>query len=131
MQMANQGSATLKSWSISVGKNWDISTSAQKNWELKIIWFLPHDRPWNDLLCVEWDVKPYTLTLHHEILSKNKSCLMKLLNFNIHLSSALRYPGVSKISNIIFWDHCSAFSVGQIHILMPMRLHLRTKCRTH
>ena len=47
---------------------WDSSLILMTNWFPSVLWhcWFGHlackSRPWNDLLCVEWDVKPYTLT---------------------------------------------------------------------
>ena len=47
---------------------WDSSLILTANWFPSVLWhcWLGHldckNRPQNDLLCVEWDVKPYTLT---------------------------------------------------------------------
>ena len=48
---------------------WDSSLISTTNWFPSVLWhcWFGHlackNRPWNDLLCVEWDVKPYKLTL--------------------------------------------------------------------
>ena len=47
---------------------WDSSLILTTNWFPSVLWhcWFGHltckNHPWNDLLCVEWDVKPYTLT---------------------------------------------------------------------
>ena len=47
---------------------WDSSLISTTNWFPSVLWhcWFGHlasgDRPWGDLLCVEWYVKPYTLT---------------------------------------------------------------------
>ena len=47
---------------------WDSSLISTTNWIPSVLWhcWFGHlackNRPQNDLLCVEWDVKPYTLT---------------------------------------------------------------------
>ena len=47
---------------------WDSSLISTTNWFPSVLWhcWFGHlagkNRPWNDLLCVEWDVKPYRLT---------------------------------------------------------------------
>ena len=47
---------------------WDSSLILMTNWFPSVLWhcWFGHlarkNRPQNDLLCVEWDVKPYTLT---------------------------------------------------------------------
>ena len=47
---------------------WDSSLISTTNWLPSVLWhcWFGHlackNRPQNDLLCVEWDVKPYTLT---------------------------------------------------------------------
>ena len=47
---------------------WDSSLISMTNWFPSVLWhcWFGHlackNRPRNDLLCVEWDVKPYTLT---------------------------------------------------------------------
>ena len=47
---------------------WDSSLISTTNWFPSVLWhcWFGHpackNRPRNDLLCVEWDVKPYTLT---------------------------------------------------------------------
>ena len=47
---------------------WDSSLISTTNWFSSVLWhcWFGHlackNRPQNDLLCVEWDVKPYTLT---------------------------------------------------------------------
>ena len=47
---------------------WDSSLILTTNWIPSVLWqcWFGHlackNCPWNDLLCVEWDVKPYTLT---------------------------------------------------------------------
>ena len=47
---------------------WDASLISTTNWFPSVLWhcWFGHlackNRPRNDLLCVEWDVKPYTLT---------------------------------------------------------------------
>ena len=58
---------------------WDSSLISTTNWFPSVLWYcwFGHlackNRPWNDLLCVEWDIKPYTLThivfqLQHHII---------------------------------------------------------------
>ena len=48
---------------------WDSSLISTTNWFPSVLWhcWFGHlarkNRPQNDLLCVEWDVKPYTVTL--------------------------------------------------------------------
>ena len=45
---------------------WDSSLISTTNWFPSVLWhcwfghLASKNRPWNDLLCVEWDVKPYT-----------------------------------------------------------------------
>ena len=49
---------------------WDSSLISTTNWFPSVLWccWFGHltckHRPWNDLLYIEWDVKPYTLLLH-------------------------------------------------------------------
>ena len=61
----------LVTWSGSGGiQAWSLTT----NWFPSMLWhcWFAHlackNRPQNDLLCVEWDVKPYTLTQTHLVL---------------------------------------------------------------
>ena len=51
---------------------WDSSLISTTNWFPSVLWFghlTCKNRPRNDLLCVEWDVKPYTLT-HTTVVQK-------------------------------------------------------------
>ena len=49
---------------------WDSSLISTTNWFPSVLWhcWFGHlasgDRPWGDLLCVEWYVKPYTVHTH-------------------------------------------------------------------
>ena len=57
---------------------WDSSMISTTNWFPSVLWhcWFGHlackNRPRNDILCVEWDVKPYTLT---HLLKCNLWCL--------------------------------------------------------
>ena len=53
---------------------WDSSLISTTNWFPSVLWHCWFDhlacknRPRNDLLCVEWDVKPYTLTHYNQTI---------------------------------------------------------------
>ena len=59
---------------------WDSNLISTTNWFPSVLWhcWFGHlackDRPRNDLLCVEWDVKPYTLTHCHPARLKSQLC---------------------------------------------------------
>ena len=60
-------------------------------------------RLWNDLLCVEWDVKPYTLSCSlHEMSPFALSCLMSTVPHQTSLKSK-KVNGYSTL-----WNHLSA-----------------------
>ena len=58
---------------------WDSSLISTTNWFPSVLWhcWFGHlackNRPRNDLLCVEWDVKPYTLT-HKNLFRSQLRC---------------------------------------------------------
>ena len=63
---------------------WWVSSLISTNWFLSMLWhcwfghLAGRNRPRNDLLCVEWDVKPYTLT-HCECLPVIASCVSEVV----------------------------------------------------
>ena len=66
---------------------WDSSLISTTNWFPSVLWhcWFGHlackNRPRNDLLCVEWDVKPYTLT--H---SRTKDCKSLCASVTIYVT---------------------------------------------
>ena len=64
---------------------WDSSLISTTNWFPSVLWhcWFGHlackNRPRNDLLCVEWDVKPYTLTNTQHGASIEMSCLSQFM----------------------------------------------------
>ena len=60
---------------------WDSSLISTTNWFPSVLWhccfghLACKNRPQNDLLCVEWDVKPYTLTQIWSVLAMGSHIL--------------------------------------------------------
>ena len=67
---------------------WDSSLMSTTNWSLSVLWhcwfghLVCKYRLWNDLLCVEWDVKPCTLTMPGD--GALLGCCSRLQRTNVH-----------------------------------------------
>ena len=69
------------------------------------------NRPWNDLLCVEWDVKPYTLThLEHHLLHQSWCETWSTEKKTLIIT---KY-----VHNVWFWrkhKHAGMLAIGQLY----------------
>ena len=78
---------------------WDSGLNLTTNWFPSVLWhcWFGHvackNRPWNDLLCVKWDVKPYTLT--HSLMF-----VLSLLCRTIHLTCWKMFTSWSKLLGV-------------------------------
>ena len=85
---------------------WNSTWSLTTNWFPSVLWhcwfgqLVCKNRPWNVLLCVSWDVKPYTLTHSLKALMPFSSSY-----FNIH---------VSHNPYVAVWDGCALWSYGAL-----------------
>ena len=74
---------------------WDSSLISTTNWFPSVLWhcWFGHlackNRPQNDLLCVKWDVKTYTLTHSHEYFDKGFSGQEVRTSFKTGISTSM------------------------------------------
>ena len=84
-------------------------------------WLPGKTRLWNDLLCVEWDVKPYTLT-HSRLVVVGRMACVEGWTFNLLPLAALRYrDAVWCLRMSCYFCSCSCSWRRLLHCLRQTR----------
>ena len=103
---------------------WDSSLISTTNWFPSVLWhcWFGHlaceNRPRNDLLCVEWDVKPYTLT---PFVAFSAPAADKLANDrrrrNVHVQMSWRGMSVFIVAVCFHHDSTLALAASPAHVV--------------